>query len=60
MSRILARSVSADILARVFSAVLFLLLLPFIVILSRRLKAVPVRTAPFSVRRLGDRVTEPS
>lgn len=36
MSRILARSVTADLVARFFNLMLFVLLLPVVVILSRR------------------------
>lgn len=48
MSRIFARSVVADILARVFSALLFVLLAPFIFIFARRFPKGPTRPAPAS------------
>jgi hypothetical protein len=60
MSRFFARSVSADILARILNAVLFVLLLPFILIRSRRIPPGPTRTVPYSVSLPRDRLSEPS
>ena len=60
MSRILAGSVVADLLARVFTAVLFLILAPFILIRARKIPKGPTRTVPFSAPLPRDRTTEPS
>ena len=60
MSRILARSIVADVIARLCNALLLLLLAPLILVLARRIPRGPTRTVPFSAPMPGNRMTEPS
>ncbi|MEZ5755637.1 MAG: hypothetical protein R3D90_13015 [Paracoccaceae bacterium] len=46
MSRILARSVTADLCGRLFNLLLFILLLPFVLLLATLPQRAPVRPAP--------------
>jgi len=60
MSRILARSILADYVARAFVALLFLLLSPIIFILSRRIEKRSANRLPNSASRSAQRMTEAS